>query len=449
MPTATLEHWELLATRMAAVPDAYEQYRRGLDDGVARGEMAASRQVTTVLEQLAVWSGERDGPAFFVDLVERLPADVPDPLRRQLVERSERGDRGVGVLPALPPRRVRPQGRGHARRRGRGPVQGVGPATSTGPTSTSTDAYAYGWDEFQRLHAEMEAEAERVLPGVDAEGGDGPPRRARPVHRVGGGAPRVAERPGARGHGGPRRPALRPGARAAAGGGPHRSAGRRRGARTTRRPPRTSAGPASPGYPTQGKTRFPTWEHVSTWYHEGVPGHHLQLAQWVLLSEELSRYQATLGMVSANVEGWALYAERLMDELGFFQDPGRRLGFLVGAAAARRAGGDRHRHAPGARRSRPTSRSTRASAGRRSSAASSCSPTPAPTPASSTARSSATWACPARPSATSSASGCGWPAGRRPARRRGADFDLKAWHMAALSQGSLGLDDLADELAAL
>jgi uncharacterized protein (DUF885 family) len=43
-----------------------------------------------------------------------------------------------------------------------------------------------------------------------------------------------------------------------------------------------------------------------------------------------------------------------------------------------------------------------------------------------------------------------WLEGRSAARSaRGADFDLKAWHMAALSQGSLGLDDLADELAQL
>ena len=32
---------------------------------------------------------------------------------------------------------------------------------------------------------------------------------------------------------------------------------------------------------------------------------------------------------------------------------------------------------------------------------------------------------------------------------RGESFDLKSWHMAALSLGSLGLDDLADELAQL
>src|SRR5258708_24170054 len=41
-----------------------------------------------------------------------------------------------------------------------------------------------------------------------------------------------------------------------------------------------------------------------------------------------------------------------------------------------------------------------------------------------------------------------WLAGRDAARSaRGAGFDLKAWHMAALSLGSLRLDDLADELA--
>ncbi len=46
-----------------------------------------------------------------------------------------------------------------------------------------------------------------------------------------------------------------------------------------------------------------------------------------------------------------------------------------------------------------------------------------------------------------------WLAGREAARgaraARGETFDAKAWHMAALSQGSLGLDDLVAELAAL
>jgi uncharacterized protein (DUF885 family) len=43
----------------------------------------------------------------------------------------------------------------------------------------------------------------------------------------------------------------------------------------------------------------------------------------------------------------------------------------------------------------------------------------------------------------------GRAAAQRAAVQRGEVFDLKAWHMAALSQGSLGLDDLAAELAQL
>jgi uncharacterized protein (DUF885 family) len=52
-----------------------------------------------------------------------------------------------------------------------------------------------------------------------------------------------------------------------------------------------------------------------------VPGHHLQLAQWTYLASQLSTYQTTVGGVSANIEGWALYAERLGKEIGFYQDP--------------------------------------------------------------------------------------------------------------------------------
>ena len=86
--------------------------------------------------------------------------------------------------------------------------------------------------------------------------------------------------------------------------------------------------PGRTWYPTMGRSRFPIWNEISTCYHEGVPGHHLQLAQWVYVTPELSRFQSGT-MISGNIEGWALYAERLMDELGFLSDPGARLGYLV------------------------------------------------------------------------------------------------------------------------
>ena len=87
--------------------------------------------------------------------------------------------------------------------------------------------------------------------------------------------------------------------------------------------------PGQTWYPTLGRTRFAIWEDVSTWYHEGVPGHHLQFGGWVAAGDRLSRYQR-MDSVSGDVEGWALYAERLMDELGFFTAPDRRIGYLTG-----------------------------------------------------------------------------------------------------------------------
>ena len=205
----------------------------------------------------------------------------------------------------------------------------------------------------------------------------------------------------------------------------------------------------------EGQTRFPTWDLVSTWYHEGVPGHHLQLAQWTYVADRLTRYQTTLGQVSANAEGWALYAERLMDELGYLTDPAARLGYLdaqqmravrviidigmhLGLEIPRDQGVPQPFH-PGEHWTPALAREFfGANSGR-----------------------------PAAFLDSEIVRYLGWPgqaigyklgerawlAGRDAARAahaaRGEEFDLKAWHMAALSQGSLGLDDLTAELARL
>ena len=86
--------------------------------------------------------------------------------------------------------------------------------------------------------------------------------------------------------------------------------------------------PGRTWYPTGGKTRFPLWGEVSIAYHEGVPGHHFHLGTTVALSEQLSRFQRLLGGTSGQIEGWALYAERLMGELGYLENPDYYLGML-------------------------------------------------------------------------------------------------------------------------
>jgi uncharacterized protein (DUF885 family) len=214
------------------------------------------------------------------------------------------------------------------------------------------------------------------------------------------------------------------------------------------RPSLDFARPGRTWLPTLGAARFPVWNLVSTWYHEGVPGHHLQLARWVQLAGSLSVFQTAVGSVSATTEGWALYAERLMDELGYLTLPGTRLGYLdAQQMRAVRVVIDIGMHL----RLR--------------------------VPADSPQFAGETWTpevaraffgahC-GRPAAfldSEIVRYLGWPgqaisyklgerawlAGRDAARTaRGAAFDLAAWHAAALSLGALGLDDLTDELARL
>ncbi|MBB0247287.1 DUF885 domain-containing protein, partial [Streptomyces alkaliphilus] len=211
--------------------------------------------------------------------------------------------------------------------------------------------------------------------------------------------------------------------------------------------------------PTLGATRFPLWSLVSTWYHEGVPGHHLQLAQWTYLADRLSRFQTGLGKISASTEGWALYAERLADELGLLTDPGDRLGYLSEQMLrAMRVIIDIGMHT-----------------GRRIPEG-----VPQPGPGGPELRAGDAWTPELAHAFVSAYSGMeseylaseitrylgvpgqaisyklgerAWLAGREAARAahaaRGEEFDLRAWHTSALALGSLGLDDLADELAVL
>ncbi len=80
----------------------------------------------------------------------------------------------------------------------------------------------------------------------------------------------------------------------------------------------------------EGITEFDTWRETTTVYHEGVPGHHLQLGQAVYNRATLNTWRRQLAGTSGHAEGWALYAERLMEDLGYLDDPGDRLGMLDG-----------------------------------------------------------------------------------------------------------------------
>lgn len=76
-----------------------------------------------------------------------------------------------------------------------------------------------------------------------------------------------------------------------------------------------------------GQEIFHTWQELTTVHHEGAPGHHLQIGT-ALLESDLNSWRRNACWNSGHGEGWALYAEALMAELGYMDDPGYRMGLL-------------------------------------------------------------------------------------------------------------------------
>ncbi|GFE20327.1 DUF885 domain-containing protein [Streptomyces nigrescens] len=440
-PAETDEDWAAIGRRLRAVPAALEGYRAALDAGRKQGLPAGPLQVRTVIGQLDEWIGtDRSWFAEFTD-------PGPDALRAELTEAA-----GVatGALVEL-----RDWFRDTYAPAIEGAPDVVGRERYTrlaryfnGADLDADEAYAYGWSEFHRLLAEMETEAEKVLPGAKT------PWEALAWCDEHGEAVEGVEET--------RQwlQSLMDEAIDALDGTHFELAERVRRVESRIAPPGGAAAPyytqpsldfSRPGrtwLPTMGETRFPAYDLVSTWYHEGVPGHHLQLAQWAHVADSLSRYQTTVGIVSANAEGWALYAERLMDELGFLTNAERRLGYLdaqmmravrviidIGMHLELEIPADSPFH-PG---ERWTPQLAHEFFARHSSR-----------PADFVESEIIRYQGMAGQAIGYKLGERVWLQGREAARaRHGADFDLKSWHMAALSQGSLGLDDLLSELSAL
>src|SRR5690606_26565734 len=414
-------------------------------EGSRRGLHAAPRQVETVVGQLDEWLGG-EGGSWFHAFAAKAPDGVSPTVRSELTRAADAAAGATAALRGflantyLPATEGTPDAVGVDRYR-------LGARLSTGADLDLTEAYAWGWEEYRRLAAEMQREAAAVLPGADL-------RTAMRHHDENGPAiegveevrawlqqlmeTTISELDGTHFDIAPPVRAVEamiapPGSAAA----PYYT-----------RPSLDFSRPGRTWLPTMGETRFPLWQLISTWYHEGVPGHHLQLAQWTHLADRLSTYQTSVGAVSGNIEGWALYAERLMDELGYLTVPGSRLGYLdaqqmravrvvidIGMHLQLRVPNDSPLHAGETWTPQVAREFFGAHSGR-----------PGPFVDSEIVRYLG-WPGQAISYKLGERA---WLAGREAARAaKGADFDLKAWHAAALSLGSLGLDDLTDELAKL
>jgi uncharacterized protein (DUF885 family) len=329
MPTETEADWDVIAARLALVPEGLSTFQDGLTEGVRQGLVAARRQAVECMRQAETWGGVNgESRPFFLTLVDRFDeGGIDNPvLRDTLVDRAERAGAAYASLGRFLADEYAP----HAAERDAVGADRYGllARVFNGMELDLAEAYAWGWDELHRIEHAMGEVAERILPGepldaVIAHLETDPNRAIEGVDEfrqwlqdlldttiadldgVHFDIPDAVKRVEAM---------IAPpgGAAAMYYSGPSEDFSR----------------PGRTWYPTLGKTRFPLWGEVSICYHEGVPGHHLQIAQVRYLAGELSRFQRTLAGWSGHAEGWALYAERLMGELGYLDEPAYELGML-------------------------------------------------------------------------------------------------------------------------
>ncbi len=325
MDTSTVEGWEAVAKRLGTLAAPLESWLSALEAGRGRGDVVARRQVLAVIEQARVASGADSfthgllgaygaskfvSPAFATELEKaagraRLAfADVADKLEHR-------------YLPSA--RTSEPFGRARYLRAAR---------KFLGETIDPKDTYAWGWSEVHAIEERMQKVAAGIQPGaslpevtamLDAD----PARQAGSAERF---LDFVRERQ----------------ARALEDlAGTHFDIPDRLRAIDVRlAPPGGSLGayyvppnedfsrPGTIFYAPAPSSTFPLWSEVTTAYHEGFPGHHLQCGLQVHLAERLCRLHRLLVLYSGYAEGWALYAEALMDELGYFEKPEYALGML-------------------------------------------------------------------------------------------------------------------------
>jgi len=324
MSTSTEEDWANVDARLAAMPEALKGYRRTLTDEAANGRVSAARQYREVVAQVASWTG-RTGQGG--DLLGNLVAkcDVPT-LTPQLEQHAASANKALDEFAAFLADELTPLGRA---------TDGVGREEYQlasryflGATIDLDETYAWGWEELKRLEDDMDDTAGRILPGADRDAAvahleHDPARRITGREAFRDWMQELADRTMSE-LGDTHFDIPEPIRRIECMLAPTNDGGI------------YYTGPSEdfqrPGRMwwsvPDGIEDFHPWREVTTVYHEGVPGHHLQVAQTALRSDVLNRWQRLMCWVSGHGEGWALYAERLMDELGYLDDPADRLGML-------------------------------------------------------------------------------------------------------------------------
>jgi uncharacterized protein (DUF885 family) len=324
MPTEGEEAVANIAARLNRVPTAVEQYQTTLLDAADAGHVSARQQMLEAANQFDTWI-DPSGDDFYVGLARRLSAEGP--LRAELDRGASAATAATASFAQFLREQLAPRGReNQAAGRER---YGLASRYFLGATIDLDETYAWGFEELHRLETEMRA-VSATLAGPGASIDDGvaaldadPSRKIAGKEAFRDWMQELADKTIADLHDThfdiPEQVRHMECCIAPTSDGVIYYTG----------PSEDFSRPGRMWWAVpQGIDEFSTWREVTTVYHEGVPGHHLQVGQTVARAELLNRWQRLLCWISGHGEGWALYSERLMDDLGYLDDPGDKLGML-------------------------------------------------------------------------------------------------------------------------
>ena len=344
MPQNSVEDRAQIAERLRAIPAAVVSYERSLAEGAARGMAPALRQVTEVAAQVRRTAGTPAAPGFFVALAARLGDEagatvhsVAAPGRNTALAQdlelaaSEAAAAYDGFARFLETEIAPHAAATDAFGRDRYELASEG---FLGARVDLDETYEWGLDELARMVSEQERVAAEIVggsprPGIVAEAiahlDRDESRKLHGTEALQQWMQQVSDR-----------------AVAELGATQFEIPDEIRTLECMIAPTQEGGiyytGPsddfARPGRMwwsvPKGVETFDTWRELTTVYHEGVPGHHLQIGQAVVNRGTLNEWRRQLAGTSGHAEGWALYAERLMEQLGYLNDPADRLGMLDG-----------------------------------------------------------------------------------------------------------------------
>jgi uncharacterized protein (DUF885 family) len=327
LPTASVEDWSNIAKRMRNLPAAMDGYIETLRSGIAAGNVPAIRQVREVMTQ--AHKQVADSGFFFQFAAEASPAEgeLPESLKGELDAGAQLAANAYAKLADF----LKNDLAGHAPEK-----DAVGRELYTlasrdflGAVVDLDETYEWGLEELARMVEEQEAIAREIKPGASV-------------------AEAIAfleQDPSRKLHG---TDELQRWMQAKSDQAVADLAGTQFDIPAELRRLECMIAPTQEGGiyytgPTddfsrpgrmwwsvpEGVTEFDTWRELTTVYHEGVPGHHLQVGQATYNKDQLNAWRRQ-SWTSGHGEGWALYAERLMEQLGYLDDPGDRLGMLDG-----------------------------------------------------------------------------------------------------------------------